>query len=232
LLGVDLKLFSYRPSLIGLALVNLSLAAAEYQAQGGLSLDMALYQVLFLVYVANYLQFEQGILFTWDMIEERFGWMLVWGDYVLVPFFYCLPGLWLLGHPHELGPTAAVILILLFGLGFWLFRGANEQKHRFRRDPDALIWGKPAETLGGRLLVSGFWGIGRKLNYTGELCIYVALAMTAGFASPVPYLVALWLAALLVHRAWRDEQRCRAKYGELWAAYCPRARLPLVAVVY
>jgi hypothetical protein len=32
-----------------------------------------------------------------------------------------------------------------------------------------VIWGKPAETLGGRLLVSGFRGIGRKLNHTGEI---------------------------------------------------------------
>jgi delta14-sterol reductase len=120
----------------------------------------------------------------------------------------------------------------LFGGGFWLFRGANQQKHRFRQDPGALIWGKPAETLGGRLLISGFWGIGRKLNYTGEICIYLALAMTAGFSSAVPYLVALWLGTLLVHRAWRDDKRCRAKYGQLWEGYCSRVRFRMVPFIY
>ena len=33
--------------------------------------------------------------------------------------------------------------------GFWLFRGANEQKHRFKQDPNVKIWGRPAETLDG-----------------------------------------------------------------------------------
>ena len=232
LLGIDLKLFSYRPSLIGLMLINLSTAAAELAERGHLSLAMALYQALFLVYIANYFQFERGMLFTWDITEERFGLMLIWGDYVLVPFFYCLPGLWLLFHPHDLAPTAALGVAALFCAGFWLFRGANQQKHRFRQNPDALIWGRRAETLGGRLLVSGFWGIGRKLNYTGEICIYTAFAMTAGFSSPVPYLVALWLGTLLVHRAWRDDKRCRAKYGTLWEAYCRRVRFRMVPFIY
>src|SRR5690349_13187432 len=65
LLGVDLKLFSYRPSLIGLMLVNLSVGAAEIAGRGHLSLAMALYQLLFLIYVANYFHFERGMLFTW-----------------------------------------------------------------------------------------------------------------------------------------------------------------------
>ncbi|MCY4066364.1 MAG: hypothetical protein OXF57_08380, partial [Rhodospirillaceae bacterium] len=41
--GLDLKLFSYRPSLIGLALFNASFAAVQYEAYGGLTLAMALY---------------------------------------------------------------------------------------------------------------------------------------------------------------------------------------------
>src|SRR5262249_10015609 len=65
--GVDLKLFSYRPSLIGLALINVSFAALQYRTYGALSLRMWLYQIFCLVYVANYFQFEQGMLFTWDI---------------------------------------------------------------------------------------------------------------------------------------------------------------------
>ena len=231
--GVDLKMFSYRPSLIGLALFNASFAVAQYESYGGLTLAMALYQIFTFLYVLNYFQFEHGMVHTWDLISERFGWMLVWGDYVLVPFFYCLAGWWLVDAPGPpLSAVAAGAIVLLFILGFWLFRGANEQKHRFKRDPGVTIWGQPARSLDGRLLVSGFWGIGRHLNYTGEICIYLAFALTTGFASWVPYLLPAWLAGLLWHRSKRDDRRCRAKYGELWWRYKQRVRYSMLPFVY
>lgn len=229
---VDLKLFSYRPSLIGLALLNLSCAAAQFHTFGRLSDGMLLYQLFTLVYVFNYFQFEYGMLHTWDIVAERFGWMLVWGDYVLVPFFYSLPGWYLLHQTKPLPAWAITGLLALYGVGFWLFRGANAQKHRFKRDPSVTIWGRPAETIEGRLLVSGFWGIGRHLNYSGEICLYFAFALTTGFDSFVPYLLPLWLTGLLVHRARRDEARCRAKYGEAWERYSARVRFRLIPFVY
>lgn len=232
LLGIDLKMFSYRPSLIGLALFNVACAAYQWDTTGTVSLAMALYVAMTLIYVGNYFQFEYGMLFTWDVIEERFGWMLVWGDYVLVPFFYCIPGLALALRPVELSPAAAIGLVALFAFGLWLFRGANQQKHDFKSDPNARIWGRPAERLAGRLLVSGFWGIGRKLNYTGELCIYTAWTIPAGMAAPWAWLLPAWLASLLIHRAWRDDRRCRAKYGALWEAYCRRVRFRMIPLIY
>ena len=233
LLGVDLKMFSYRPSLIGLALFNTSFAVVQYETYGHLTLAMGLYQVLTWVYVLNYFQFEGGMVHTWDIISERFGWMLVWGDYVLVPFFYCIVGWWLVdasGPP--LSPLAAAAILLLYAFGFWMFRGANAQKHRFKRNPATRIWGRPAESIDGRLLVSGFWGIGRHLNYSGEICIYLAFALTTGFASWAPFLLPAWLAGLLWHRSRRDERRCRAKYGELWGRYKERVPYSMVPFVY
>ena len=232
LLGVDLKFFSYRPSLIGLTLFNASFAIVQYETYGRLSLAMVLYQIFTFVYVLNYFQFEYGMTHTWDLVSERFGWMLIWGDYVLVPFFYCLPGWWLVHASERLPPAGAITLVLLFAFGFWLFRGANEQKHRFKRDPHAKIWGRPARSLDGRLLVSGFWGIGRHLNYTGEICVYLAFTLTTGFASWVPYLLPAWLAGLLAHRSRRDERRCRAKYGELWGRYTQQVRFAMLPFIH
>ena len=230
--GVDLKLFSYRPSLIALALFNASFAVVQYETYGGLTVAMALYQIFTFLYVLNYFQFEYGMTHTWDIVSERLGWMLIWGDYVLVPFFYCLAGWWLVHTPGSLPPIAAAALVLLFAFGFWIFRGANEQKHRFKRDPHVMIWGQPAQSLDGRLLISGFWGIGRHLNYTGEICVYLAFTLTTGFESWVPYLLPAWLAGLLWHRSRRDEHRCRAKYGELWERYTQRVRYSMCPFVY
>ncbi len=230
--GVDLKMFSYRPSLIGLGLINVSFAFVQYQAYGELTARMWLYQLFYFGYLANYFQFEHGMLFTWDVLVERLGFLLIWGNYVLVPFFYSLPGWYLLDNPEPLRPAAATGLVLLYLFGFWLFRGANEQKHRFKINPRAEIWGKPAQTIGEKLLVSGFWGIGRKLNYTGELCLYWAWTLLCGSGSFVPYLLPLWLTLLLCHRAWRDEKRCRQKYGELWLEYCRHARFRMLPFLY
>ncbi|MEA2754342.1 MAG: Delta14-sterol reductase, partial [Aliidongia sp.] len=113
LFGIDLKLFSYRPSLIGLALFNIACATYQREATGTTNLAMALYLGMSLIYVANYFQFEYGMIFTWDIVEERFGWMLIWGDYVLVPFFYCIPGMALAFYPVELSSAAAGGLGLL-----------------------------------------------------------------------------------------------------------------------
>jgi len=232
LFGVDLKMFSYRPSLIGLGLLNVSFAVVQYQKYGALSPAMVLYQLFYFLYLANYFQFEYGMIFTWDIIAERFGWMLVWGDYVLVPFFYSLPGWYLVDRVQPMPTWSMVALILLYVTGFCLFRGSNEQKHQFKQDPKVRIWGKPAEAIDGKLLTSGFWGIGRKLNYTGELCMYWAWTLPCGFDSVMPYLLPIWLLVLFSHRAWRDEQRCAAKYGPLWDAYCQRARFRMFPFVY
>lgn len=232
LCGVDLKMFSYRPSLIGLALMNVSFAALQWEVTGTLSMAMICYQACTLLYIANYFQFEPGMLFTWDIIEENFGWMLVWGDYVLVPFFYSLPAAYVLTRPDDIAPLTALALCAFYAFGFWVFRGANSQKHRFKSDPSAPIWGRSPHVLGGRLLASGFWGIGRKLNYTGELMMYASWTLMAGFHSLIPYLVPAWLFLLLTQRAARDDKRCRDKYGRLWDEYCGTARFRMFPFIY
>ncbi|MXY85556.1 MAG: DUF1295 domain-containing protein [Chloroflexi bacterium] len=230
--GVDLKLFSYRPSLIALALFNVSFAVVQYDTYGELTLQMILYQSFTFLYVVNYFQFEGGMIYTWDIVSERFGWMLAWGDYVLVPFFYCLPGWWLVHQTDSLPAIAGAALCLLFVVGFCVFRGANQQKHRFKQNAKTSIWGRPAESLDGRLLVSGFWGVGRHLNYTGEICVYFAFALTTGFSSWIPFLLPVWLTALLWHRSTRDDRRCRIKYGDLWDRYRQRVPYALIPRVY
>ena len=231
-LGVDVKMFSYRPSLIGLAVINASFAVVQWERYGELTTQMILYQCFTFIYVFNYFQFEYGMLYTWDIVQERFGFMLVWGDYAFVPFAYSVVGWFLVDRSDALPGWAAIGLVLMFATGLWVFRGANQQKDEFKRDPKTLIWGKPAKTLGGKILVSGFWGIGRKLNYTGEIMVYWSFTLLAGDSSLIPYLLPTWLITLLVHRAWRDDKRCRTKYGPLWEEYCEKARFKMIPFIY
>ncbi len=232
LLGVDLKTFAYHPSLIGLGLLNWAFAYAQYEQLGFLTVQMMLYQGFWWLYLTTHFYYEDAVVSMWDVIAEKFGFMLLWGDLVLVPFFYCIGGWYLLQRTDSISVWHAVMLAGLHGLGLWIFRGSNAQKNRYKADRNCTIWGRPAQTLGDRLLVSGWWGIGRKINYTGEIMVYSSFALTTGFTSIVPYLLPLWLCTLLPHRAWRDEQRCRAKYGELWDEYCKIARFRMIPFIY
>ncbi len=231
-LGVDLKMFAYQPSLIGLWLLVLAFARLQWERHGVLTSRMLLFQVFWWVYLVTHYQREEFMLQTWDVIAERFGMALVWGDLVLVPFFYSIAGWTLVDDLRPLSLPAAAAITALYALGLFVFRGSNDQKNRFKADPHATIWGRTAETVGGRLLVSGWWGLGRHLNYTGEVTVYLAIALTTGACSLAPYLLPLWLATLLAHRALRDERRCRRKYGALWDEYCARARFRMVPYVY
>jgi hypothetical protein len=102
--------------------------------------------------------------------------------------------------------------VALFVTGYVIARGANVQKHAFRKDPGApLEWweGTPRYVVtrrGPPLLVSGFWGVGRHLNYLGDL--------------------------LLVHRERRDHSKCAEKYGQDWDAYCAKVRWRIVPDLY
>lgn len=242
LFGVDLKMFAYHPSLIGLGLINLAFAFAQVERYGALSPEMVLYQAFTWSYLFTHYVAERFMLSTWDILAERFGFMLVWGDLVYVPFLYSLVGWWVMGHGWSRSDGAWVhtspsvwalaALVAFHALTHGIFRSANWQKDRFKRDPHTRIWGKPAEALEGKLLVSGWWGVGRKINYTGEIGVYLSFALCAGFESAWPYLLPGTLVVLLTQRAWRDERRCRAKYGALWDAYCERARFRIFPFVY
>lgn len=232
LAGVDLKLFAYQPSLIGLHVLIAAFGYLHVETVGTMTPQMLLYQAFWWLYLYTHYRHEDGLVSMWDMIAERFGFMLVWGDLTLVPFFYCLGGWFLVDQREPMSLPALVAITILFALGLWIFRGANRQKHLFKIDRSIPIWGRTPEVLGERLLVSGFWGIGRKLNYSGELCVYLAIALTTGCGSLAPYLVFLWLLGLLSHRAWRDDRRCKARYGALWDAYCERARFKMIPFIY
>ena len=43
--------------------------------------------------------------------------------------------------------------------------------------------------------------------------------MITGFHSPFPWFYPIFFTAMIIHRAVRDVQRCRIKYGEAWREY-------------
>ena len=231
-MGVDLKMFMYQPSLIGVGLFVAAFAFAQYDVYGTVTPQMWCFLAFWWLYLWTHYVKEEFMLSTWDVIAENFGFMLVWGDLIYVPFLYSLPGWWVMANPEPFETYQWVVLCVVFLVCLVVFRDANWQKERYKRDPTQPIWGRPPETIGGRLLVSGWWGIGRKINYLGEIGVYLCFALCAGFAHWAPYIVPASLIVLLVQRASRDDHRCREKYGDLWEAYCRRVPFRIFPIIY
>jgi delta14-sterol reductase len=235
LFGVDLKVFFYQPSLLGLALVNLSLAEAQISLYGALTPAMICYHVFWYLYLLTHYVREDFMLWTFDIIEDHFGFMLVWGDLIYVPYLYSIAGWFVADNIHKpLSMTWTIVTLLIHFTGHYIFRESNWQKFDVRKyGPLVTIWGKKVELLEGKLLLSGFWGIGRHLNYTGEILLYLSIALCSGTTSFVPYILPISLTILLSQRASRDDQRCRKKYGDkTWNRYCQIAKFRMIPFIY
>ena len=72
---------------------------------------------------------------------------------------------------QALSYLALLAILCLKVLGYCAFRGANSQKDTFRRDPTHPSV-RNLQTLkterGTRLITSGWWGVARHINYTGD----------------------------------------------------------------
>jgi protein-S-isoprenylcysteine O-methyltransferase Ste14 len=212
--------------LIAWVAIDVSFAAKQYQMHGALTVPMILVCAFHFWYVADYYLHEEAILTTWDVRHENFGWMLCWGDLVWVPFSYTIQAHYLVEHTH----------VLLNATGYGIFRGANIQKHNFRKYPDKPIWDKPAQYIktarGTLLLTSGWWGLSRHMNYFGDLLMGLAWCLPCLFGSPLPYFYILYFTILLVHRERRDYDMCAIRYGKDWDAYCARVPRRIVPGIY
>ena len=128
----------------------------------------------------------------------------------------------------------------LFGvlfLGGWvLTRGANMQKFVFKTSPGRTFLGiAPEVVTDGRrsLLVNGFWGASRHINYLGETIQAVAIALAPGyFGVWAVWLYPLYYVALFLTRQADDDKVCRAKYGPLWDEYIAKVKSKIVPGLY
>lgn len=71
-----------------------------------------------------------------------------------------------------------------------------------------------------RLLTSGFWGIARHLNYVFEILLALSWSLPSIHYGIVPFAYVIFLCGLLIHRTFRDEEKCSQKYNKYWDEYC------------
>ena len=237
--SIDAKMYLYLVGAVLLELNVLSYAGHHINVHEDPSTGVFLYVAMFTFFVAEYLNFEEVHLYTYDFFAECVGFKLGWGCLVFYPFFYNI-GLWATAHRPNPGtpPLLLMLYTMVFVAGWCLSRGANMQKFLFKTRPTESLLGVIApESIGTsdgrRLLVSGFWGLSRHINYLGEILMATGIALSLGYPlDPLPWLYPLYYVAMLLPRQHEDDIRCAAKYGALWKEYCARVPYRVVPWVY
>jgi protein-S-isoprenylcysteine O-methyltransferase Ste14 len=188
-------------------------------------------------FVIDYLTFEEVHLYTYDLFAERVGFKLGWGCLVFYPYFYAIP-LWATVSMPDPGTPGWLITtsVLIFICGWILSRGANLQKFFFKKSPERSFLRIRPQTIGNdsySLLVSGFWGLSRHINYLGEILMAAGIVLAAGYPSMLlPWLYPVYYILLLFTRQADDNRRCTLKYGELWNDYEKRVRWKIIPFIY
>lgn len=235
---VDLKMWLYLTGATMLELNVLSFTAHHLilysgQASPGLILSAA----LLTCFVVEYLIFEEVHLYTYDLFAERIGFKLGWGCLVFYPYFYVI-SLWATVELPD-PPTPdwfLVIFACIFFAGWILSRGANLQKYYFKKYPGRkFLWIVPETISDDRktLLISGFWGISRHINYLGEVLMAAGIILCTGYPMLIwPWLYPLYYVVLLSLRQIDDDKRCVLKYGDLWKRYVKKVPYRIIPYVY
>jgi protein-S-isoprenylcysteine O-methyltransferase Ste14 len=234
---VDAKVWLYLVGAVMLELNVLSFAAFHLQTVDPINPGFLLGCAMLTWFCIEYLIFERVHLWTYDFFAERVGFKLGFGCLAFYPYFYAV-ALWFTADLPN--PGLPVWLTVLFGVlflaGWVLTRGSNMQKFSFKTAPNKkFLWMTPEVITDGTnsLLVNGFWGVSRHINYLGETIQAVAIALAAGyFGVWEVWLYPLYYVGLFISRQLDDDKLCRAKYGALWDEYTARVKYRIIPGIY
>jgi protein-S-isoprenylcysteine O-methyltransferase Ste14 len=234
----DAKMWLYLAGATMLELNVLSFTAHHYFLYGEkASTGLLLSAGLITYFIIDYFTFEEVHLYTYDLFAERVGFKLGWGCIVFYPYFYSV-FLWSTADlpDPETSTGLLVIYVAIFFTGWILSRGANLQKYYFKKYPGRpFLWIVPEAIAMGdkKLLVNGFWGMSRHINYLGEILMACGIILCTGYPEMIwPWLYPLYYMILLFSRQADDNKRCTEKYGDLWKLYEKRVPYRIIPYIY
>ncbi|XP_075227041.1 uncharacterized protein LOC142327685 isoform X2 [Lycorma delicatula] len=199
------------------------------------------------IYLAKFYWWEAGYFWTLDIAHDKAGYYICWGCMVFVPAFYTYSSYYLVLHPPIISDYWSII-IFLFGLfSIVMNYRVDYEKQSFQNNhfnDNFKLWGKKVKFISAtysnaeghvietRLLTSGCWGIARHLNYFFELLIALSWSLP-GFGLGIhTFFYPIFMLYLLIHRCYRDEKRCKEKYGVAYLEYCNKVRYRIVPYIF
>ncbi|CAG0881401.1 unnamed protein product [Darwinula stevensoni] len=169
---------------------------------------------------------------TLDNTLDRAGYYLCGASPISIPGLCLFSTFFMVAHPPLVSNFTAWLLFVMGIVFIILEYQVDHQKTEFRRtDGKCLVWGKPPkyieaeyETSEGKkkskLLISGYWGKVRHINYTFDITIGLCTNMVGYHYGIWPFLYNIIMGSLHIHRLTRDEYKCMMKYGHAYEKYC------------
>lgn len=169
---IDMKQWlELRPGMLGWIVMNCAWCVHQYRNFGYVTDSIIFITVVQALYIIDSWYNEPAILTTMDITTDGFGMMLSFADFTWEPFAYTLQTRYLSAHPISLGPFHLSMMMAILGVGYYIFRCSNNEKNRFRNNPNdpKVAHLKYMDTKAGtKLLISGWWGTARHINYLGD----------------------------------------------------------------
>ena len=133
LLGANLKLQTFRCSMIGLALLNtLLVTEASMATQVNPTVVIAAtYQIL---YAMDAMYYEECYFYSHDSLYSGYGWSLI-SSYLTFPFLPTLVTRYLVGVSPSLPWTALAAITAMNLLGYYIYRSSENQRCQLAKDP-------------------------------------------------------------------------------------------------
>ena len=133
LLGANLKLQTFRCSMIGLALLNTLLVTEASLATevNPTVVIAATYQIL---YAMDAMYYEECYFYSHDSLYSGYGWSLI-SSYLTFPFLPTLVTRYLVGVSPSLPWTALAAITAMNLLGYYIYRSSENQRCQLAKDP-------------------------------------------------------------------------------------------------
>ncbi|GAB1738190.1 hypothetical protein NU219Hw_g2741t1 [Hortaea werneckii] len=247
---LDFKMFfMVRLPWFTLFFLSAATAAKQYEEYGYMSAEVLFVVMAHFLYANACCKGEEMIVVTWDIFYEKWGFMLIFWNMSGVPLSYCHCTLFLAYHDpatYAWSPTYLFVLYSSYIFMYWVwdtsmsqrtfFRAQERGHHQHRNTFPQLPWRhvknpqKIETPTGDSLLVDGWFKHARKIPYTCDIYFAIAWGAVTGFRSPFPWFYPVFFTVMVLHRAYRDIERCRTKYGKYWAEYERRVPYLLVPV--
>ncbi|GAB6020593.1 hypothetical protein CHUAL_003272 [Chamberlinius hualienensis] len=241
----DIKQFLTRFGYMTWQMLLLCFLTAQYH-QHGFDAGIIGHVAVQFYYLLLFFKREREHLISLDMTYSRVGFNICWVYGTWVPIIHSYSAYYLVSHRTHLSiPQSLLFMIIGIIAANYKFK-IDDEKYKFRETDgvNCKIWGKNANYVEvqynsiegpkpSRLLISGYWGIARHLNYTFELvCGLTWTLFSYKVGSYLALLYPMYLFVLLIQRTYRDETKCKDKYGEFWHKYCNIVKYRMVPYLF
>ncbi|KAH2246813.1 C-24(28) sterol reductase [Aspergillus fumigatus] len=247
---LDFKMFfEVRIPWFILFLLTLGTALKQLEEYGLVAGEVLFLLMAHFLYANACAKGEELIITSWDMYYEKWGFMLIFWNLAGVPMSYCHCTLYLAYHDpstYHWNPWVLAVWAVAYLFMYWVWDTCNSQKNYFRAQERGVTVDRktfpqlpwkyienpqsiPTKT-GDSILCSGWFGMARKVHYTCDVFFAISWGLITGFNSPFPWFYPCFFTVMIIHRARRDINRCRERYGEAWMEY--ERRVPYLFIPY